>query len=422
MASAFSVLKQRDFGIFWTAAAISNAGGWMQIVALPEIVYEIRKSAAVLGLAALIGVIPTLLLAPIAGFLADRYSRRKLLIITQTIMMVVAFTLWGLYITDRLTIGLIMTLTVINGGAAGLNFPVWTSLIPTLVDRVDLVPAVRLNSLQFTAGRLVGPMAAAFVIGQWGPGSAIFTNAITFVLVLAALVVVKPRATQQMDRDAKIWSSVRDGATFVWRQPTLRTIVMMTWLAGIFVMGYIQQSPAVAHEALGRSDNSFNTVLIFGMGVGAVITSIFIITRGDLFRPSTWLTLATVGFIVGSGVLAATRIDGVGFVGYVILGMSQMAVNVPANSVMQTLTPDQMRGRVVSMYMLAALSGTPMGAQLIGVLADTTTMRSALMIMSIGAAVLFVMLRVLGSLHHIDAKRLIDLDGATTPASIAPGT
>lgn len=422
MAGAFSVIKQRDFGIFWTAATISNAGGWMQIVALPEIVYEIRHSAAVLGSAALIGVLPTLLLAPIAGFLADRYSRRKLLIITQTIMMVVAFALWGLYITDRLTIGLIMTLTVVNGGAAGLNFPVWTSLIPTLVDKEHLVPAVRLNSLQFTAGRLVGPLAAAFVISQWGPGAAIFTNAITFVLVLAALLVVKPRATQQMDRDAKIWSSVRDGATFVWCQPTLRTIVMMTWLAGIFVMGYIQQSPAVAHQALGRTDNDFNTVLIFGMGVGAVVTSIAIITRGDRLRPSTWLTIATIGFVLGSGVLASSRIDAIGFVGYAILGMSQIAVNVPANSVMQTLTPDQMRGRVVSMYMLAALSGTPMGAQLIGVLADTTTMRTALVIMTAGAGVLFVALRLFGSLEHIDAKSLIDLDATPPTVAVARGT
>lgn len=410
MAGSFEVLRQRNFAMFWGAAAISNAGSWMQIVALPEIVFRMTGSATTLGSSAVAGILPTIVLAPLFGALADRFSRRMLLLVSQTLLMIVSLALWVLYATDQLTVGRIIGLNVITGAANGMNFPVWTSLVPLLVGREHLISAVRLNSLQYTVGRVFGPVCAGVVIATWGPGTAILANAITFVLVLVALVFIRPRSAGNVAVSTSVWSSVVEGARFVGRHWPLRMVCLMIFLNGVFAMSFTQLAPAVAEGAYGES-GKFNAVLLMAMGIGAATSSFIIVTRGDRFRHSSLVTGSFLGVAMASAVMASATTAVVGVIGYFLLGLFQVATNISVNSAMQTLAPDHMRGRVVSMYMTAVMTAGPLGTLVIGAMADAQTMRIALLITAAAAATIVAILHAAGVLRHLDADHLdLDLD------------
>ncbi|MGE3329286.1 MAG: MFS transporter, partial [Acidimicrobiia bacterium] len=405
MAGSFDVLRQRNFAMFWGAAAISNAGSWMQIVALPEIVFRITGKATSLGTAAVAGVVPTIVLTPLFGALADRFSRRMLLLVSQTLLMVVSLVLWILYTSGQLTVGRIIILNVITGAANGMNFPVWTSLVPLLVAREHLISAVRLNSLQYTVGRVFGPVSAGVVIAAWGPGAAILINAVTFVMVLIALVFIRPRAAGNVAVSTSVWTSVVEGARFVWHHWPLRVVCLMIFLNGVFAMSFTQLAPAVAEGAYGKS-GKFNAVLLMAMGIGAATSSFIIVTRGDRFRHSTLVTGSFLGVGVAIALMASATTAVVGVIGYFLLGLFQVATNISVNSAMQTLAPDHMRGRVVSMYMTAVMTAGPLGTLVIGALADVQTMRVALLITSAAVAAIVAVLHTTGVLANLDAPHL----------------
>lgn len=401
--NAFSALRNRQFALFWTAAAISNAGSWMQMIALPVIVFQQTGKATWLGVVSLASLIPSMTLAPMAGALADRVSRRALLVFTQSLMMAASLLLWYLYVVDRLPLGAILAIGFVTGVGGGLNFPIWNAFMPLLVEPDDLVHAVRLNSMQFTAGRVVGPMAAAAVIAASGPATAIFINAATFVFVIAALAAVSPRRQPMATSGETMWRSVLAGGSFMWGHRALRMTVLLAVLNGAFSMSLIQLAPAIAERVFGQGEAG-SAQLVVAMGVGALVASLIVVSRGDLWRRSHQVLVGLGAFTVGLAALGATGAFPVGLAVFAAMGFAQQSTAVMCNTVVQLLSPDEMRGRAVAFYMLGPMCGGPIGTLVTGRIADATSMRTAL---AIDAAAAFVIgLAILARRAH----RLLDGD------------
>ncbi|MGE0881787.1 MAG: MFS transporter [Acidimicrobiia bacterium] len=385
--SSFGALRHRDFAIFWIAAVISNAGSWMQTVALPAIVYEETGKATWLGLVSLASLVPSVILTPMAGAIADRMSRQLILKITQTLLMVSSFMLWGLYLSGHLTPWWILAISFVNGLGGGLNFPVWNAFIPLLVPQEDLIDAIRLNSMQFTAGRAIGPTAAAAVIAAWGPADAILLNAVTFLLVLGALVVVRPRAVPPPPAHESVWGSVAAGGRFVWRHPTLRMACFIAAINGAFSMSLTQLAPAIANRLFDRPSTG-NAPFVIAIGVGAMVAAVITTTHGDLLRPSRQVVFAMCTYGVCLAVLGHTGVYALGLAMFAVIGFAQVGTAVMVNTLVQYLAPEELRGRTVSFYMIGVMAGGPLSSLVTGRIADATTMSTALTINAVTVSII----------------------------------
>jgi len=227
------VLRHRGFAAFFIAASISNAAVWMQTIAVPALLFDLTGKATWLGIAAMATLLPQVIISPYAGVLADRVSRRLILIVTQSVAMAVTFTLWGMYLAGALTPYRIVFLGFLNGVCGGFQNSTWQAFIPLLVPKEDMLDAVKLNSVQFTLARSIGPAVAGLVLARWGSGVAILVNALTFLLVIGVLVTVTPRETAMLPPDTRVFEALRDGARFVWRNLPFRTAVTVAF-AGCF--------------------------------------------------------------------------------------------------------------------------------------------------------------------------------------------
>ena len=213
--SAFRSLRNRDFRTFSVSALISNTGSWMQTIAVPVVIYELTDNSKFwLGLAAFVGFFPSLLVGPVSGRLADRFSRKSVLLVTQTIQMLVALSLWAFWVAGIATALNTLAHLLVYGITVGINITSWQSFVPQLVSREDMPDAVRINSMQFTAARAFGPALGGLVLRFFGPGTSYMTNALSFLVVLGALLTVRPHevhASVREDADTRF----REGVAYV---------------------------------------------------------------------------------------------------------------------------------------------------------------------------------------------------------------
>jgi MFS family permease len=374
--TSLDAFSHRDFALFWWAALVSNSASWMQIIAVPAVLWNMTHSATLLGLASFAGMGPSLVLTPFAGVLADRVPRRTILIVTQAVALVAALGLWILYHLDELTPGRILLLLLVNGMASAFQISAWQAFIPTLVPRPLLLDAVRMNSVQFTASRAIGPGLGALLLSRLGIGLAFLSNAGTFLLVIAALLIVRPSQVITVRKGDPMLPSLFEGFRYVMQRQPLRHIVILTfWVAacGQSLMGL---APGIADEIYGRGTQGQAT-LITALGVGAIISSIYVIGRGNRARRSQTLRLAFVSYIIGVALVGATHSFYVGLVAFFLGGGSHIATAVSMNTYLQAYVDDERRGRVISVYLLSVTSGLPFGALVLGKLGDLFSLRTA---------------------------------------------
>jgi MFS family permease len=378
-AGSWASLRHRDFAIFFTAASISNAGSWMQSVAVPVLLFDMTGKAAWLGLASAATLGPAVLITPYAGALSDRVSRRAILIATQTVQMIASAVLLWFYGVGSLTPWWIISISLVNGVATGFQSSTWQSFVPMLVPKELLLDAVRLNSMQYTLARAIGPASAALVMAAWGPGWAIFANAITYLLVLIALVVVNPTPNSTVAKSAPVREVITEGARYVWAHPGLRLTVGLA-----FVTSFCGQSlyglAAAMSKRIYHHPSSGNAGLLTALGIGALISSGVAVTLGKRLPRSrqafTGLSLYSVGLVL----IPLTRNYSVGLLGFGFIGMAHLQMAVALNTTAQASVPDQYRGRVMSFYMMGILGGLPLGAVIYGRLGDSIGLRDVLAI------------------------------------------
>jgi MFS family permease len=414
---SLGALRHRDFAVFWTAAAISNAGGWMQAVAVPALLYDLTGRASWLGYASLAQLLPAVFLTPYAGVIADRIPRRQILIITQVVQMVSTVALLLLYTSGHISPGLIVALGFVSGVATGFQTSAWQSFVPLLVPPEEMLDAVKLNSMQFTLARVIGPALAGVVVAGFGVGAAIAINATTYLLVVTALVVARPRVTPLASRATSVLAQMRGGALYVWRNRPLRVAVTLSFLTALCGQSLQYVSPAIANRLYGRPSTD-NAGLLVALGLGALLSSGLSVIVGDHLRRSTRVLVAVCGFGVSAVVIAATESYLIGLVGYFIGGMAHLQSAVALNTLIQGSVPEHVRGRTMSFYVLGILAGIPLGAFMLGALGDWIGMRTAVVVDAAIFAVIVVWLVAARLLPDLDVEYLPD----DTPSSSVSGT
>lgn len=384
--SSFSVLRYRDFALFWGAAMVSNSGTWMQTIAVPFVLYRMTHSTTWLGLGAFMAFFPALLVGPLAGSLADRYSRKRILLATQTGMMATAFVLWGVWIAGIATPSLIVVILCFSGVASGINIAAWQAFVPQLVPREDLLHAVRLNSMQFVAARAFGPALAGLVLQELGAGTAFLFNAISFVLVLFALLAIRPRPVPTDQHAGRVLAHFKEALAYVSSRKALLLPVLTIALLSFFGSAVVQLTPALARDEFDVGRGQYG-LLVAAFGVGAIGGSLLVAVWADRYRRSL-VALGGIGlFAIGQLVLGVAPDYSVGLAAMVTMGMAYLLVATALNTSIQARVDEVHRGRTVSIYLMGLLAGVPLGALLQGKLAEVVGLRETVLSAAVGLVV-----------------------------------
>jgi len=372
---AFRVLRHRDYAIFWSAALVSNTGSWMQNIAAPYVLYQLTKSTAWLGIGAFMAFFPALLVGPLAGSLADRFPRKTILLWTQGSMMIAAFGLFVVWIAGVATPGIIVALLCCSGTASGLNIAAWQSFVPQLVPHDELLPAVRLNSMQFVSARAFGPALAGIVLQLAGAGTAFFINAISFVVVLVALLMIHPRPVPTDDGAGRVLAHFREALRYVRARAGLLLPVLTIMIVSFFGSSVVQLAPAFAEDVfdVGKSGYGF---LVSAFGIGAIVGSILVTIVGDRARRSRVALTGLILFTAGELLFAAAPGYAIGVGGMAIMGGAYITIATALNTSVQARVDEVHRGRTLSIYLMGLLGGVPLGALLQGGVADVIGLRA----------------------------------------------
>jgi MFS family permease len=372
--TSFKVLRRRDFAIFWSAAFVSNTGSWMQTIAVPFVVYHMTHSTTWLGFAAFMNFIPAMLAGPFGGSYADRHSRKHILWVTQTFMMVSAFALWGIYVSGHATPWNIVAIVFVSGFVAGVNITTWQAFVTQLVDADELVDAVRLNSMQFMGARAVGPAVAGIVLQTAGASAAFFVNAITFVLVLIALVLVHPRTQDFSDDDAHVLAHLREGWRFMRARTALALPIVMIGIVSLLGTSVIQLAPAMAKDEFHVGRGAYG-LLVAAFGGGAITGSVAIALIADHLRRSFTATIGGIGLSIGVIGLGLAPKYALGVAAMYVMGLTYLFLATSLNTSVQARVEDDYRARVMAIYLSSLLLGVPLGALIEGKLASLTDLR-----------------------------------------------
>ena len=368
--TTFSALRYPNYRRWFVGQVLSLMGTWMQMVAQGWLVYDLTGSKLALGTISFISSVPTLVFMLPAGAVADRVSRRKMMLVTQTVMMICAFILAFFTGTKSLQVWYIAVLGFILGLAGAFDAPARMALTVELVDdRRDLQNAIALNSTMFNLARVVGPAIGGLILATVGAAWCFALNGLSFVAVLIALAgmhlhePIKPPSTRRMTAE------IGDGLRYVWDTKVVRVLVAMVAVVSIFGFSYSVLMPAFAVEVLGVGEAGLGA-LTAAVGVGALIGSLTVasLTRS---RHKGWqLSFGSVLFPISLIAFALSRNFYLSLVILVFVGFGFIIQNTTSNTLVQMLVPDQLRGRVMSVYTLMFMGAMPFGSLLAGTLAQ----------------------------------------------------
>ena len=390
--SAFSSLRHRNFRLWFVGQALSLMGTWMQSVAQGWVVYLLTGSTLALGAISFVGTIPTLFLMLPAGAVIDRIPRRRLLLITQSVMMLLAFIMAGLAATDVLKVWHIGVLAAILGIANSFDAPARQALAVEMVeDRADLSNAIALNSTIFNLARVVGPAIGGVVLALVGPAWCFGINGLSFVAVLFALGSM--RFTTQMaaaPRTEPLVRQVAEGLRYVRGNTSILIIIILSAVSSLFGMSYAVLMPAFAADVLQVGEAGLG-MLNAAVGIGALVGSLLAATWGSRRGRGKLLTVASLlfpGAILG---FSFSRVFPLSLVCLAIAGAALVSQNTTMNTLVQHTTPDALRGRVLSLYMLMFFGTAPFGSLMTGALAHALGPTGGVAI-GAGVALLFALL------------------------------
>ncbi len=386
----FRSLYHRDFSIFWAGNFLSNIGTWMQNIALGWVVLLISNSAFLLGLNGFLAQIPSLFFALPGGAIADRLNRRKLMLITQTSMMLLALLLAVLTSFRQITIKEIMAISFMTGVASALNYPAYQALIPDLVPRDDLMNGIALNSAQFNMSRAIGPTVAGLALGAFGAATCFYLNSISFLALIVALLLITIPPVQR-EEGHRFWHSMLEGIRFVKQHRMI--VVLLTVPAFLSLLGlpFIVLMPAVARNLIGVGASGLG-FLMGGAGVGAVAAALFIAARGTPEHCGRMILTSATLFSIALILLAGAHTFWLAFLLLAIMGATIVGTLTLANTTLQMISPPELRGRVMAMYYMAMTGFLPFGSLQAGAIAQETGTRFAL---GLGGAVCLVYFLIL---------------------------
>ncbi|MEZ5171845.1 MAG: MFS transporter [Acidimicrobiia bacterium] len=372
---AVRALRHRDFALFWTGALISNAGTWMQNVTVPFVLLRVTGSPTWVGFGTFAQFIPAVVLGPVGGRLADRFRRKRVVIVTQFGGMFVALALWWVWRGGSAGPGVTVALVSLLGVTIGLGLPSWQSFVPELVPRHDLLNAVTLNSAQFNMARAIGPTVGGAVLAAFGPAQAFLGNALSFGAVLLALALMHAGRTRTSPPSTDEGTGTfREGVEYLRRHTGLVLAVGMIAVVVFLGNPVIPLSAVFAQDVFGVGALAYG-FMTAALGVGAVGMAFWIGAYGDAFPRSR---LAVSGICVyGTGVLlmGVSPIYAVTLPAMTLLGAGYITIASSLNTSIQLQVADRFRGRVLAIYFMTITGAFPVGALVQGAIADAVGVR-----------------------------------------------
>lgn len=371
MPEVLRALRHRDFRLFWFGNFLSNVGTWMQNVAEGWLVLKLapNNSAFWLGVLGFAATAPMMIFALIGGVIADRVDRRKLMMWTQSSMLVLAFTLWALTVTGRISIELMILLSFCNGVAMSLNAPTYQAIVPSLVPREDLTNAIALNSAQFNMSRVIGPTLGGLAMAWLGIGNNFLLNALSFVAVLIALMKITYPPVYPPG-DMTMWETMSEGFVYLFSRREMLMLTVLVAFASILGIPYATFVPLFAKNILHLGETGFG-LLMAASGAGAFLGAATIAVMKNIRCRGRFVVYSALAFYAGIIGFALSRNFILSAILLAFTGYCMILMVATVNSLLQHLSTDKMRGRVMSIYATAFLGFAPIGSLLAGSLAGT---------------------------------------------------
>jgi MFS family permease len=379
----FIALSYPNYRLWFYGQITSLFGTWMQSTAQGFLIYELTHSPAYLGYVTFATGMPSWFFMLVAGVAADRVSRRMLLVITQISMMVLAFILAALTFTGMVQPWHIILLSFLLGIANAFDAPARLALAPELVDRQDLTNAIALNATMFNAATVLGPTIGSLIYAAFGPGWCFTINGLSFIAVIIALLLMKlPKSVRSIQPRTTALKEIKQGFGFVFSQPTILALMGVVLMTAIFGFAFVPLLPAWSVDVLG-GDVRTNGFLYSARGLGALIGALSIAALGRFSYRGKLLSLGMLLFPTLLLIFSFLRWLPLSLLVLAGVGGALVFVMNLANSLVQTGTGDEVRGRVTSIYTLTFFGFMPLGALLIGQIADKTSEPLAVQIGSI---------------------------------------
>jgi predicted MFS family arabinose efflux permease len=360
----FRALSHRNYRLFWTGAFLSNVGTWMQAVAQGWLVLQLTNSPFWLGLDAFMATAPGFVLTLLGGVFADRIDRRRLLLYTQVVAGLAALTLAALVATSVVNRWMVLGFSFVTGCCMSLASPSYLALTYDLVGREDLANAIALNSTQFQLSRVVGPTLAGVAFRIFGLAGCFFANGLSFIAVVASLWMVRmepgSNAPARAEKQRAIWRDLTEGLQYVRNRPRVSSLLLLSAVSSLFGAPYFSLVPIYARDIFHLGETGL-ALLMGTAGAGALFAALLVAYLGD-FRRKGWFVLGgamlfgicITGFAVSSRLkLSLMFLFGLGFAFVCSIAIT--------NTLLQKLVTDQMRGRVMSMFVLSFIGTLPIG-------------------------------------------------------------
>ncbi len=368
--SMVRALVHRDFRLFFAGQFISLIGTWMQGIAQSWLVYRLTGSSVMLGLVGFAGQIPVLLLSPMGGSLADARSRHRIVMATQAASMILAFVLAGLTLSGTVQLWHVFALATLLGIVNAFDIPARQAFLVQLVGRDHLMNAIALNSSMFNGARILGPAIAGAMVAVIGEGWCFFANGASYLAVLAGLAMMHPKPVPpKRPEGSTSIGRILEGFAFAARTGPIRAILLLLGLLSLTGMSYSVLMPIFADQVLDSGAWGLG-ILTGASGLGAMVGALMLATRHDIRGLGRWIAWSAGAFGVGLIAFSLSREFWLSTVLLIPIGFAVIVETAASNTMVQSMVPDALRGRVMSVYSMMFLGMAPFGSLLAGVLAD----------------------------------------------------
>ena len=366
--AALRALKHRNFQLFFSGQLISLIGTWMDTVAESWLIYRLTGSSLLLGTVAFCSQIPVFLMAPIGGFVADKFNRRDLIVVTQSTSMVLAGILATLTLTHKVQVWHVMVLAALLGVVNAFDIPGRQAFIVEMVGKEDLMNAIALNSSMFNGARIIGPAVAGVLVAKIGEGWCFAANSASYIAVITGLLLMRVQR-RQVAKSGTALQNVAEGFRFVRKTGPIRALLMLLALVSVVGMPYAVLMPIFADRILHGGARGLG-ILMGASGVGALIGALSLAAKKGLKGLGSWVALASGGFGVSLMLFSLSRNFWLSAALLVPVGYCMMTQMASSNTLIQAMVPDRLRGRVMAVYSMGFMGMAPIGALLAGVAAE----------------------------------------------------
>jgi len=358
----------RNFRLFWTGQTVSLIGTWMQQVGQGWLALELTNSAFMVGLVSAAGSFPVLLLSLYGGVVADRRSKLRIVIICQALLLVEAAALWWFAWTSRINIGWLLALTTVGGVISAFEIPARQAMVVELVSRDDLVDAIALNSGGFNLARIVGPSIAAIVLAKFGVAWCFGINALSYFAVLTSLARIKLPPWTPVQYLVSPAEQLKQGLRYMRSSRAVSGLMGVIAVYSIFGFQYLTMMPVIARDVLLTGASGYGLLLTF-VGIGALTGALSLAGLGGRIRRGRLFNATAYAFAGLTILFSLMRTVHLAAVVLLFLGLTMLINGALANGILQSVVPDELRGRVMATYVFVYVGFTPIGSFIAGAMA-----------------------------------------------------